>query len=94
MPHKATLLSFIAQHHYTVLEDVATDALCFILSRRSSARKALSEFLGDEHGPLPIAKVQRQVTDIYGARPDLTCLDEDGNTGRIDRVQVLGDTNQ
>ena len=80
MPQDSTLLSFIAQHHYTVLEDVATDALCFILSRSSSARKALSEFLRDEHGPLPIANAQRQVTDAYGARPDLACLDEDGNT--------------
>ena len=78
MPQEPTLLSFVAQHHYTVLEDVATDALCFILSRSSSVREALSELLGDEeHRRMPIAKVQRQVTDAYGARPDLACLDKD-----------------
>ena len=79
MPQESTLLSFIAQHHYTVLEDIATDALCFILSRSSSAREALSELMANAgHERVPIAEVQRQVTDDYGARPDLTCLDEDG----------------
>ena len=80
MPKESTLLSFIAQRHTIGLEDVATDALFFILSRSSSAREALSEFLGDEQGPLPIAKAQPWATDAHGAIPDLACLDEDGNT--------------
>ena len=79
MTQEPTLLSFIAQRHTIGLEDVATDTLFFILSRSASARKALSEFLGDEHGPLPVAKAQPWETDAYGAIPDLACLDEDGN---------------
>ena len=75
MPDNDTLLSFIAQRHTFGLEDVATDALSFILCRSAPARKALSEFLG-----LPIAKAQTWLTDEHGAIPDLACLDEDGNT--------------
>ena len=77
MPQECTLLSFIAQRHTIGLEDVATDALCFTLSRSIAARKALSEFLGDEGRPLPIAKARPWATDAHGAIPDLACLDED-----------------
>ena len=79
MPQESTLLSFIAQRHTIGLEDVATDALFFILSRSSSAREALSEFLGDEHGPIPIAEAQPWTIDAHGAIPDLACMDEDDN---------------
>ena len=79
MSKESTLLGFIAQRHTVGLEDVATDALYFILSRSSSALEALSELLGDEHGPMPIAKAQPWAPDAYGAIPDLACLDEDGN---------------
>ena len=79
MPQEPTLLSFIAQRHIMGLEDVATNALYFILSRSDATRKALSELLGDEHGPLPIAKAQPWATDAHGAIPDLACLDEADN---------------
>ncbi len=79
MSEKSTLLSFIAQRHTIGLEDVATDALYFILSHSDAARKALSELMGDEHGPLPVAKAQPWETDAHGAIPDLACLDEDDN---------------
>ena len=79
MPQESTLLSFIAQRHTLGLEDVVTDALFFILSRSTSAKEALSEFLGDEHGPMPIAKAQPWTTDAHGAIPDLACYDEEGN---------------
>lgn len=42
MADNDSLLGFIAQRHAIGLEDVATDALCFILSRSPSARQALS----------------------------------------------------
>ena len=77
MHQRDTLLSFIAQRHTIGLEDVATDTLSFILSHSVSARVAVSEFLGDEGGPLPIAKAQPWATDAHGAVPDLACLDED-----------------
>lgn len=80
MPQESTLLSFIAQRHTIGLEDVATDALSFILSRSATARQALSDFLKDDHGPLPIAKVQTWMTDALGAIPDLACLDDNDNT--------------
>ena len=79
MAQESTLLSFIAQRHTIGLEDVATDALFFILSHSSFAKEAMSEFLGDKHGPLPIAKAQPWSTDAHGAIPDLACYDEDGN---------------
>ena len=79
MSQEPTLLSFIAQRHTVGLEDVATNALFFILSRSASAREALSEYLGDEHEPLPISKVQPWAADEYGAIPDLVCLDKDDN---------------
>ena len=43
-----TLLSFVAQRHSIGLEDVATDAVFFILSHSASAKLALSDFLGSE----------------------------------------------
>ena len=76
MADKDTLLSFIAQRHAIGLEDVATDALRFILSRSTSARSALSDLLGDNRGPLPIAKAQTWLADAHGAIPDLACFDE------------------
>ena len=79
MSNSDTLLSFIAQRHTFGLEDVATDALSFVLSRSAPALKSLSEFLGDEHCPLPIAKAQTWLTDAHGAIPDLDLLDEDDN---------------
>ncbi|MDE2765844.1 MAG: hypothetical protein OXI25_05375 [Chloroflexota bacterium] len=80
MSQQSTLLSFVAQRHVWGIEDAATSALSFILSHSASARQSLSEFLGDEDGPLPIAKAQTWMADAYGAIPDLACLDEDGNT--------------
>ena len=78
MTDNDTLLNYVAQRNTTGLEDAATNALSFILSRSTSVRQALSDFLGDDRGPMPIAKVQPWV-DAYGAEPDLSCLDEDGN---------------
>lgn len=77
MTDNHTLLSFITQRHTIGLEDVATDALCFILSRSQTALNALSDFLGDEAGPLPIVSAQPWAADTHGAVPDLACFDED-----------------
>ena len=79
MADNNSLLGFIAQRHAIGLEDVATDALFFILSRSTSARDALSDFLGDDRGPVPIAKAQPWAADAHGAVPDLACRDEDDN---------------
>ena len=75
-----SLLSFIALRHTQGLEDVATDALSFILTRSDSARGALSDFLGDGGGPLPIKTVKTQafLEESY-AYPDMALEDSDGN---------------
>ena len=79
MANSSSLLSLIAQNDARGLEDAATDALRFVLSRSASARLALSEFLADSHGPLPIAKVQTWAETAHGAVPDLACYDCDDN---------------
>ncbi len=74
-----SLLSFVARRHAQGLEDVATDALSFILTRSASARGALSEFLGDDGGPLPIAKVNTQAfLESSYAYPDMALQDSVG----------------
>ena len=78
MTDSATLLSYVAQRHTSGLEDVATDALCFILSHSASARSALSAFLGDERDPLPVEKAQPWAAVAHGAEPDLACYNRDG----------------
>ena len=66
----------IAQNDARGLEDAATDALRFILSRSASARQALSEFLADDGRPLPITKVETWAEVAHGAVPDLVCRDD------------------
>lgn len=42
MPQESTLLNFIAQRNTMGLEDVATDALFFILSRSNSTHNGVT----------------------------------------------------
>ena len=79
MVDEASLLSFIARRHTVGREDVATDALYFILSRSNSAKRALSDLLGDDRGPLQIDSARPWRADALGAIPDLACFDEDDN---------------
>ena len=79
MADEGSLLSFIARRHTVGREDVATDALSFILSRSNSAKRALSELLGDDRGPLQVAAARPWGADALGAIPDLACFDEDDN---------------
>ena len=70
-----SLLSYIAVRHTVGLEDVATDALGFILNRSVAAKVALSEFLSDPGRPLPIEKVDTQFfLESSGAYPDMALL--------------------
>ena len=78
MGSSESLLSFVAQRYTRDLEDVATDALSYILSHSTSAKRALSEFLDDDRGPLAIAKAQPWQAVAHGAKPDLACIDEGG----------------
>ena len=76
MADNASLLSFIARRHTVGREDVATNALFFILSRSNSAKQALSELLGDKRGPLQVAAARPWGADALGAIPDLACFDD------------------
>lgn len=77
MTDNDSLLSYVVQRSTTGLEDAATNALSFILSRSSSAMETLSDFLGDDCGPLPIATARPWGADAHGAVPDLACFDSD-----------------
>ena len=74
-----TLLSYVAQRLTRDLEDAATHALSFILTRSTSALMTLSDVMGDDRGPLPVAKTQPWLADAHGAIPDLACFDDDGD---------------
>ena len=74
MTDNQTLLGFIARWHNIGLEDAATNALYFILSRSKIALDTLANFLGDGQGPLPIASAQSQLVNKYGTVPDLSCI--------------------
>ena len=80
MTDEEGLLGAIAKRHADSLEEAAGDALTFILSRRASARDALSEFLKDGAGrPLAIANVISRASIESGAVADLACRDEHEN---------------
>ena len=80
MPDDKSLLSFVARRHAQgSYEDAATDALFFILSRSTSAKRALSDFMSDDNVTLSIEKVRPKSRDAYGAIPDLACLDGEEN---------------
>ncbi len=75
-----SLLSYIAVRHTVGMEDVATDALSFILNRSASAMTALSEFLGSDGKTLPIASANTQeFLESSGAFPDMALRDSDDN---------------
>lgn len=80
MPDNETLLSHIARHHTIGREDVATDALAFILTHSAPTRAAFAQFLNPGATDTPaIATVRTQYTiSARGAAPDLACLDDGG----------------
>ena len=79
MPDNETLLSHIARRNAMWREDVATDALAFILTHSTPARTAFAQFLGQGASDTPaIADVRTRHTLPNGAAPDLECLGDDG----------------
>ena len=78
MTDNDSLLNYVVQRSTTGLEDAATNALSFILSRSNSAMETLSDFLGDARDPLPIKSASPWGADAHGAVPDLACFDGDG----------------
>ena len=78
MPDNETLLSHIARHHTIGREDVATDALAFILTHSAPTRAAFAQFLNPGVPDMPaIAEVRTRHELPHGAAPDLECLGDD-----------------
>ena len=74
-----TLLAHLAPRVTHSTENTAVEALGYILSRSAACRGALRDVLrsgGSEIGP--IARVETQVSDEKGGRPDLAGFDEHG----------------
>ena len=79
MSYETTLFAHIAPRLTDRIEDVAVEALGHILSNSEAARSALEETVGLGGAIVgPIDRVQTQVTDEEGARPDLVGFDDKG----------------
>ncbi len=79
MAADSTLLACLVPRVTHSTEDTAVEALGYILSRSAACRGALRDVLrsgGSEIGP--IARVETQVSDEKGGRPDLAGFDEHG----------------
>ena len=77
MSYETTLFAHIAPRLTDRIEDVAVEALGHILSNSEAARSALEETVGLGGAIVdPIDRVQTQVTDEEGARPDLVGFDD------------------
>jgi hypothetical protein len=80
MAAKQTLLNHIAQKYTSRREDLAVDALGYILSYSEAARAALTDKLQGAHIRVaPISKVITQATGANRERPDLACYDDQDN---------------
>ena len=76
---QGTLLAHLAWMFSSQHEDIAVEALGYIL-QSESARQALVRLVQDGGaGGATIAKVQTQVSGEGGTRPDLVGLDQEGN---------------
>ena len=77
MSTKQTLLNLIAQKYTNRREDVAVDALGYILGYSDAAKGAMTDKLQEARaGVAPISNVITQATGAEGERPDLACYDE------------------
>ncbi|MXZ21389.1 MAG: hypothetical protein F4Y84_12435 [Caldilineaceae bacterium SB0665_bin_25] len=79
MSSETTLLARIAPWLTGNIENVAVEALGYILNQSPAARKALAETVRLGGGEIaPIARVWTQVVRKKRERPDLVCFDETG----------------
>ena len=80
MPANQTLLNFITVKHAKSRENVAVDALGYILRNSVAAREALTDLLREANVMVaPISGAITQATGADGERPDLACYDQQGN---------------
>ena len=74
-----TVLAHVAWMLRGSFEDLAVEALGYILNCSETARDALTEILGDGGSEVSsIVTVHTQAAEETGATPDLACLDSEG----------------
>ena len=79
MPAESTLLAYLTLRLTDRVEDMAVEALGYILSKSPSSRSALNRVLQSGAAGLDsIVQVRTQVTSETGARPDLVGFDAHG----------------
>ncbi|MCY3545027.1 MAG: hypothetical protein OXH22_13465 [Chloroflexi bacterium] len=79
MPTESTLLAYLTPRLTSSVEDMAVEALGYILSKSESSRGVLNRVLqSGAPGLNAIKLVRTQVTGETGARPDLVGFDEQG----------------
>jgi hypothetical protein len=79
MAAESTLLAYLVPRVTHSTENTAIEALGYILSRSAACRGALRDVLrsgGSDIGP--VARVETEVSDEKGGRPDLAGFDEHG----------------
>ncbi len=79
MPTDTTLFAHIAPWLTDRIEDVAVEALGYILSNSAEARQALADTLKEGNSEVgPIDRVETWETGSEGEIPDLVCFDDKG----------------
>jgi hypothetical protein len=82
-----SVLAHVAQKLTTQLENVATDALAYVLNEHPDVAKAFGDFIIEQGGTVSTPMtVQSQITADERSRPDLLVTDTDGNV----RVVIEG----
>lgn len=80
MANDVTLLAHLVPRLTNRVEDTATDALAFILTKSATCRQELDRLLEEGDFKLdPISSVETQVTYEDGSRPDMAGYDRGGS---------------
>ena len=83
MADKSSLMAFLVPKLTGQVENAATEALGYILSRSDGAMQALNDLLrGGGFDIEPIVRVETQVTYPDGSRPDVAGYDKN-NVARL-----------
>ena len=85
MSDNDTLLAYLSPWFTTQNENIAVEALGYILHKSSASREALDDVVRTGvRNVNPVAKVRTQASGQHGTRPDLVGVDED----KVERVLI------
>ena len=88
MAADSTLLAYLVPRVTQSTENTAIEALGYILSRSAACRGALRDVLRSGGSEIdPIARVETEVSDETGGRPDLAGFDEHGREHMLIEVK-------